>query len=80
MSGRKLEDRLANKIEGLYGLREASDRISLEYGCHVMKDFKPIGKYRRKDYSGKLQETTIKRYMKMQQRFGNHELLNKLRN
>ena len=61
MSGRKLEDRLANKIEGLYGLREASDRISLEYGCHVMKDFKPIGKYRRKDYSGKLQETTIKK-------------------
>ena len=61
LSGRKLEDRLANKIEGLYGLREASDRISLEYGCHVMKDFKPIGKYRRKDYSGKLQETTIKK-------------------
>lgn len=61
LSGRKLEDRLANKIEGLYGLREASDRISLEYGCHVMKDFKPIGKYRRKDYSWKLQETTIKK-------------------
>ena len=61
LSGRKLEDRLANKTEGLYGLREASDRIGLAYGCHVMKDFKPIGRYRRKDYSGKLQETTIKK-------------------
>ena len=60
-TGRKLEDRLANKTEGLYGLREASDRIGLAYGCHVMKDFKPIGRYRRKDYSGKLQETTIKK-------------------
>lgn len=61
LSGRKLEDRLANKKEGLYGLREASDRIGLKYGCHVMEDFKPIGKYRKKDYSGKSQETTIKK-------------------
>lgn len=52
LSGRKLEDRLANKKEGLYGLREASDRVGLKYGCHVMKDFKPIGKYKKKDYDG----------------------------
>ena len=27
--GRKLEDRLANPIEGLYGLRDMSDKIAL---------------------------------------------------
>lgn len=52
LSGRKLEDRLANPKEGLYGLREASDRIGLEYGCHVMRDFKPIStKHKKKDYT-----------------------------
>lgn len=52
LSGRKLEDRLANKKEGLYGLREASDRIGKEYGCHLMKEFKPIGvKHKNKDYT-----------------------------
>lgn len=53
LSGRKLEDRLANKKEGLYGLREASDRIAKSYGCHVMDEMKPIGRFKRKNYEGK---------------------------
>ena len=51
--GRKLEDRLANEKEGLYGLRAASDYIAKEYGCHTMEEFKPIGKYKSKRYAGK---------------------------
>ena len=36
LSGRKLEDRLANEKEGLYGLSDTSDRIAAEYGCFIM--------------------------------------------
>ena len=36
IDGRKLEDRLANEKEGLYGLSEMSDKIALEYGCFTM--------------------------------------------
>lgn len=36
LSGRKLEDRLANEKEGLYGVSDTSDKISAEYGCYVM--------------------------------------------
>ena len=53
LSGRKLEDRLANKKEGLYGLREASDRIAKSYGCHVMDEMKAIGRFKGKNYEGK---------------------------
>lgn len=52
LKGRKLEDRLANQKEGLYALRSASDQLGLEYGCHVMKEFKPIGRYKSKQYEG----------------------------
>lgn len=52
LNGRKLEDRLANKKEGLYGLREASDRVAKEYGCHVMDEMKKIGRYKGKNYDG----------------------------
>lgn len=52
LSGRKLEDRLANKKEGLYGLREASDRVAKEYGCHVMDEMKTIGRFKGKNYDG----------------------------
>lgn len=48
LTGRKLDDRLSNSIEGLYGLRACSDRISKAYGCRVMEDFKPIGRYKTK--------------------------------
>lgn len=36
LEGRKLEDRLANEKEGLYGVSDTSDRIAKEYGCFVM--------------------------------------------
>ncbi len=49
LKGRKLEDRLANQKEGLYGYKEASDRISAEYGCYVMPLHK-ISIKKNKDY------------------------------
>ena len=36
LEGRKLEDRLSNEKEGLYGVSDTSDRISKEYGCFIM--------------------------------------------
>lgn len=36
LDGKKLEDRLANEKEGLYGLSDTSDRIATEYGCFIM--------------------------------------------
>ena len=54
LSGRKLEDRLANKKEGLYGLRESSDRIAKSYGCHVMDEMKAIGRFKGKIMKGKM--------------------------
>lgn len=36
LDGNKLEDRLANEKEGLYGLSDTSDKIAEEYGCFVM--------------------------------------------
>ena len=36
LNGKKLEDRLANSKEGLYGLSNISDKISSEYGCFIM--------------------------------------------
>lgn len=57
LNGRKLDDRLANEKEGLYGYKEASDRISAEYGCYVMPKHKiPIRK--NKDYYYQWKEFT----------------------
>lgn len=50
MKGRKLEDRLANPIEGLYGLRDMSDKIALEYGLKVIKDAPKIGRFGKSKY------------------------------
>ena len=36
MNGKKLEDRLANPKEGLYGLRDVSDEIALEHGLKII--------------------------------------------
>ena len=49
LEGRKLEDRLANEKEGLYGLSDTSDRIAAEYGCFVMPR-KIYHKSRERDY------------------------------
>lgn len=50
MKGRKLEDRLANPIEGLYGLRDMSDKIALEYGLKIITDAPKIGKFGRSKF------------------------------
>ena len=44
--GRKLEDRLANKNEGLYGLRYKSDEIAKEYGCRIIEDAPKITRHK----------------------------------
>lgn len=36
LNGKKLEDRLSNKKEGLYALSDTSDKIAKQYGCFVM--------------------------------------------
>lgn len=36
LNGRKLDDKLSNAKEGLYGLSDTSDKIAAEYGCYVM--------------------------------------------
>lgn len=49
LSGKKLEDRLGNDKEGLYGLSDTSDRIAAEYGCFIMPK-KVYQKSRERDY------------------------------
>jgi len=49
LDGRKLEDRLSNQKEGLYGLSDTSDRIAAEYGCFIMPK-RTFSKIKNKDY------------------------------
>lgn len=49
MDGRKLEDRLSNEKEGLYGLSDTSDKIAAEYGCYIMPK-RTFSKIKNKDY------------------------------
>ena len=50
LKGRKLEDRLSNPVEGLYGLRDVSDQIALEHGLHIIEDAPKIGHYHKNKY------------------------------
>ena len=50
MNGRKLEDRLANPKEGLYGLRDVSDEIALEHGLKIIEDAPKIGRFHKNKY------------------------------
>lgn len=50
LKGRKLEDRLANPIEGLYGLRDMSDKIALEYGLKIIENAPKIGRFGKSKY------------------------------
>ena len=50
MNGKKLEDRLANPIEGLYGLRDMSDTIALIHGLKIIEDAPKIGKFHKSKY------------------------------
>lgn len=49
VNGRKLEDRLANKNEGIYGYKVVSDRLAKEYGCFVLPA-QTISIHKNKDY------------------------------
>ena len=49
LDGKKLEDRLSNEKEGLYGLSDTSDKIAAEYGCFIMSR-KTYLKTKTKDY------------------------------
>ena len=49
LEGKKLEDRLANSKEGLYGLSDTSDKIAEQYGCYIMPKRK-FSKIKNKDY------------------------------
>lgn len=57
--GRKLEDRLANEKEGLYGLSDTSDKIAAEYGCYIMPK-RTFSKIKNNDYYYQYREQSWK--------------------
>lgn len=59
LKGRKLEDRLANEKEGLYGLSDTSDQIASEYGCYIMPK-RTFSKIKNKDYYYQYKEQSWK--------------------
>lgn len=59
LDGRKLDDRLSNSKEGLYGLSDTSDRIASEYGCYIMPK-RTFSKIKNKDYYYQYKEQTWK--------------------
>lgn len=59
LDGKKLEDRLSNEKEGLYGLSDTSDKISAEYGCFIMPR-KTYFKSKNKDYYYQYKEQSWK--------------------
>ena len=63
LDGRKLEDRLANEKEGLYGLSDTSDKIAAEYGCFIMPR-KTYMKSKTKDYYHQYKEQSWKEKIK----------------
>lgn len=63
LNGRKLDDRLSNEKEGLYGLSDTSDRIASEYGCYIMPR-KKYFKDKNKDYYYQYKEQSWKEKIK----------------
>lgn len=63
LEGRKLDDRLGNEKEGLYGLSDTSDRIAAEYGCYIMPK-RIFSKIKNKDYYYQYKEQTWKQKIK----------------
>ena len=63
LDGKKLEDRLANEKEGLYGLSDTSDEIAAEYGCFIMPR-KTYLKSKTKDYYHQYKEQNWKEKIK----------------
>ena len=63
LKGKKLEDRLSNEKEGLYGLSDTSDKIASEYGCFIMPK-KTYLKSKTKDYYHQYKEQSWKEKIK----------------
>lgn len=63
LEGRKLDDRLGNEKEGLYGLSDTSDKIAAEYGCYIMPK-RIFSKIKNKDYYYQYKEQTWKQKIK----------------
>lgn len=63
LDGRKLEDRLSNEKEGLYGLSDTSDKIAAEYGCFIMPR-KTYLNSKTKDYYHQYKEQSWKEKIK----------------
>lgn len=63
LDGKKLEDRLSNEKEGLYGLSDTSDKIAAEYGCFIMPR-KTYLKSTTKDYYHQYKEQSWKEKIK----------------
>lgn len=63
LDGKKLEDRLSNEKEGLYGLSDTSDRIAAQYGCFILPR-KTYFKSKTKDYYHQYKEQTWKERIK----------------
>lgn len=59
LDGKKLEDRLSNEKEGLYGLSDVSDKIAAEYGCFILPK-KTYLKSKTKDYYYQYKEQSWK--------------------
>lgn len=49
LNGKKLDDRLGNLKEGLYGLSDISDKIAAEYGCYILPK-RTFSKIKNKDF------------------------------
>ena len=63
LDGKKLEDRLSNEKEGLYGLSDTCDKIAAEYGCFIMPR-KTYLKSKTKDYYHQYKEQSWKEKIK----------------
>lgn len=63
LDGKKLEDRLSNEKEGLYGLSDTNDKIAAEYGCFIMSR-KTYLKSKTKDYYHQYKEQSWKEKIK----------------
>ena len=65
LDGRKLEDRLTNEKEGLYGLSNTSDKIAASYGCFIMPQ-KTYHKSKEGDYYYQYKKQTWKEQIEEQ--------------
>lgn len=63
LKGRKLDDRLANPKEGLYGLSDVSDRIASEYGCYILPK-RTFSKTKNENYYHQYQQQSWKQKIK----------------